>query len=198
MRLTCPSCAAEYEIDAGVIGKAGRMVRCAACAAEWFQPPAAPGLEAAADALEDAARRAREARETVLPPEPRGPRKEPEPPRSAPIEPEEDEAVFYDADPPRARPDPVVIDPPRARRQAPDPETLAATLREEPEGPRAGGAFLAGFATVTFLALILAAVYVKAPEIAEIAPATKAPLTAYAALVDEGRLAVAALAERIR
>ncbi len=193
MRLTCPSCAAEYEIDAGAIGRAGRMVRCAACAAEWFQPPAAPGMEAAADALDEAARKAREARETVLPPEPR--RAPVEPPR---FEPDEDDAVYVDADPPRARPDPVVIEPPRARREAPDPAALAATLRAEPDGPRAGGAFLAGFATVTFLALVLAAVYVKAPEIAEIAPAAKAPLTAYAAMVDEGRVAVAALAERLR
>ena len=56
MRLTCPSCASEYDVDAAAIGARGRMVRCANCEAEWFQsaangdaaapPPPLPGARA--------------------------------------------------------------------------------------------------------------------------------------------------------
>ena len=47
MRLTCPSCASEYDVDAAAIGDLGRMVRCANCEAEWFQAPAASDMAAA-------------------------------------------------------------------------------------------------------------------------------------------------------
>jgi predicted Zn finger-like uncharacterized protein len=40
MRLICPSCAAQYEIEDGVIPDAGRDVQCSACGTAWFQFPA--------------------------------------------------------------------------------------------------------------------------------------------------------------
>jgi predicted Zn finger-like uncharacterized protein len=40
MLIACPSCASEYRIDAGKIGKEGRSVRCAACRETWFLTPA--------------------------------------------------------------------------------------------------------------------------------------------------------------
>ncbi|WP_134681291.1 zinc-ribbon domain-containing protein [Paracoccus ravus] len=51
MRLTCPSCAAQYEIPDSAIPAAGREVECSACAEVWFQPgaaePASPGANTA-------------------------------------------------------------------------------------------------------------------------------------------------------
>ena len=37
MRITCPNCAAEYEVDAGMIPDAGRDVQCSACGHIWMQ-----------------------------------------------------------------------------------------------------------------------------------------------------------------
>ena len=72
-------------------------------------------------------------------------------------------------------------------------EDLAASLREaDDDAPSGGGAFLAGFATVTLAALIMIAVYVKAGDIAALAPSAEAPLAAYTQMVDKGRMALAA------
>jgi len=40
MLIVCPSCASEYRIEAGKVGKDGRSVRCAACRETWFLTPA--------------------------------------------------------------------------------------------------------------------------------------------------------------
>jgi predicted Zn finger-like uncharacterized protein len=40
MRLVCPNCAAQYEVDEGAIPEAGRNVQCANCGDTWFQEPA--------------------------------------------------------------------------------------------------------------------------------------------------------------
>ncbi|MEM1429921.1 MAG: zinc-ribbon domain-containing protein [Pseudomonadota bacterium] len=37
MRLTCPNCGAQYEIDATVIPEEGRDVQCSSCGHTWFQ-----------------------------------------------------------------------------------------------------------------------------------------------------------------
>ena len=39
MKLTCPSCAATYDVAEDAIGPNGRKVRCRACGASWHQPP---------------------------------------------------------------------------------------------------------------------------------------------------------------
>lgn len=44
MRLVCPNCDAEYEVDASVIPQTGRDVQCSNCGTAWFQLP--PDVEA--------------------------------------------------------------------------------------------------------------------------------------------------------
>ena len=39
MRLTCPNCDAQYEVDAAVIPDTGRDVQCSSCGTTWFQEP---------------------------------------------------------------------------------------------------------------------------------------------------------------
>ena len=39
MRLTCPNCKAQYEVDAAVIPAAGRDVQCSSCGITWLQLP---------------------------------------------------------------------------------------------------------------------------------------------------------------
>ncbi len=39
MRLVCPSCDAQYEVDAGLIPSSGRDVQCSNCGKTWFQEP---------------------------------------------------------------------------------------------------------------------------------------------------------------
>lgn len=51
MRLICPNCDAEYEVDASVIPDAGRDVQCSNCGHAWFQ--ASPQVEAELDAEAD-------------------------------------------------------------------------------------------------------------------------------------------------
>ncbi|UWQ50506.1 zinc-ribbon domain-containing protein [Leisingera caerulea] len=52
MRLTCPNCAAEYEVPEDVIPAEGRDVQCSNCGQTWFQ--AAAGETAAVPLAEDA------------------------------------------------------------------------------------------------------------------------------------------------
>lgn len=69
MRLVCPRCGAEYEIDDRLIPASGREVECSSCESAWFQPgrlrmpaplaAAAPGaVEAGAAASEAGAAQA--------------------------------------------------------------------------------------------------------------------------------------------
>lgn len=51
MRLVCPNCDAQYEVEDGAIAEAGRDVQCSNCGHAWFQMP--PDLEAEIEA-EDA------------------------------------------------------------------------------------------------------------------------------------------------
>ena len=54
MRLICPNCDAEYEVDASVIPEGGRDVQCSSCGHGWFQLHA--GAETATEnEFEDAA-----------------------------------------------------------------------------------------------------------------------------------------------
>ncbi|KCV81153.1 hypothetical protein ATO10_13269 [Actibacterium atlanticum] len=49
MRLICPNCDAQYEVDDSVIPVDGRDVQCSNCGTTWFQP--GPGMEAEEKAL---------------------------------------------------------------------------------------------------------------------------------------------------
>lgn len=42
MRLTCPNCEAQYEIESALLPAEGRDVECSACGGVWFQPGAVP------------------------------------------------------------------------------------------------------------------------------------------------------------
>lgn len=54
MRLTCPNCNAQYEVDEKVIPQGGRDVQCSACGHTWFQYPMEVALQMrAAEAEED-------------------------------------------------------------------------------------------------------------------------------------------------
>lgn len=50
MRLTCPSCGAQYEVDDSVIPETGRDVQCSNCGHAWFQMPASSTSPAQAPA----------------------------------------------------------------------------------------------------------------------------------------------------
>jgi predicted Zn finger-like uncharacterized protein len=50
MRLTCPKCAAQYEVPEAAIPAAGREVQCSDCDAVWFQERPGPVAPAPGDA----------------------------------------------------------------------------------------------------------------------------------------------------
>lgn len=47
MRITCPNCLAQYDIDDTLLPKGGREVQCSACDHIWFQTPSRPKAESA-------------------------------------------------------------------------------------------------------------------------------------------------------
>ena len=49
MRLICPSCNAQYEVDDSVIPETGRDVQCSSCGHTWYQMPAAHGRGASSE-----------------------------------------------------------------------------------------------------------------------------------------------------
>jgi len=55
MRLTCPKCAAQYEVPEAAIPAAGREVQCSGCNAVWFQKHPGPVAPAPVDATGTAA-----------------------------------------------------------------------------------------------------------------------------------------------
>ncbi len=53
MRLTCPNCKAQYEVDDSVIPDGGRDVQCSACGHTWYQYPRNVALDMRAADLDD-------------------------------------------------------------------------------------------------------------------------------------------------
>lgn len=53
MRLTCPNCGAQYEVDETVIPKGGRDVQCSACGHTWYQYPMEVALSMRAAELDE-------------------------------------------------------------------------------------------------------------------------------------------------
>lgn len=53
MRLTCPNCKAQYEVEDSVIPPGGRDVQCSSCGTTWFQYPAGVALQMRASDLDD-------------------------------------------------------------------------------------------------------------------------------------------------
>lgn len=127
MRLICPNCAAQYEIDAALIPKGGRDVQCSSCGNAWFvagkeapasqaetgpnpapvktlerpAPPVGSGPRASNDPVRRAAQEDETAPTTDAPEEPAQKETPPEPAPDAPAMAGEDEAL-----PPRRELDP--------------------------------------------------------------------------------------------
>lgn len=53
MRLTCPNCNAQYEVDDAVIPRGGRDVQCSSCGHTWYQYPKDVALDMRAADLDD-------------------------------------------------------------------------------------------------------------------------------------------------
>lgn len=51
MRLVCPNCSAQYEIDVSMIPDEGRDVQCSNCGHTWFELPAPPEMMEAESAM---------------------------------------------------------------------------------------------------------------------------------------------------
>lgn len=74
MRLTCPNCKAQYEVDASVIPATGRDVQCSNCGRTWFQKAEAGETAMPAGVADDSAEWAdtEEAGAEIGEPEPSG------------------------------------------------------------------------------------------------------------------------------
>ncbi|GAB1479412.1 hypothetical protein MASR2M74_19750 [Paracoccaceae bacterium] len=87
MRLVCPNCDAEYEVDATVIPDTGRDVQCSNCGHAWFQLPAAVEAEIAAEEALFTAPPTAAPLAGVAPPDAGDPPAEPEEPAAADVAP---------------------------------------------------------------------------------------------------------------
>ena len=134
MRLVCPNCGAQYEVDDRVIPESGRDVQCSACGHAWYQMPHGhaeppeiappPEDDAESQAEWEAAEADLEAPEAPTEPEPMAEPEaafEPEPEGELRPEPEPDEAADED--------EPPAPTPPTARRAI--DETVRGILQEE-------------------------------------------------------------------
>ena len=220
MRINCPNCEAQYEVEDRLIPEGGRDVQCSNCGHAWFQYPAGTLFDE--DAEEDAppAPAARPA-----PPQPQpAPQQRPaldeslravlreEAAREAaaraaeargrrPFAPVETQPDLGLDDAPRARPAEPAPPPVRApRREAlPDVEAINSTLAGAgsaaapplPPPARSGG-FVQGFAAVLLVAMLLYALYAFGPRIGTAVPALAGPLGAYSAAVESAHRALAA------
>lgn len=122
MRLTCPTCGAEYEIADAMVPAAGRHVQCTACHTRWFERGAVPPDPVS----EDDIMRRLEARSHLraVPSSPRVPDPEPVAPVAEPAA--EPEPMAEVPEPEAPEPEPVVPEP-----VAPIP----VPVREEPVAP---------------------------------------------------------------
>lgn len=226
MRLTCPECAAQYEIADGLIPPEGRDVECSACGHGWHEP-GAPKLVLTADAAVD----------DDLP----DPDDLPPPAASGLSDPvlailreEAERELSARAEERGARRGALAAGIAEATRRPgaeegaalPDPHALAASLRWEvparpaelalpqpeapampaalPEPARAAAIVAAGqqrahdrgFAVALLAAALLAGAYAAAPSLAARGVAS-APLMQARASVDEGRLWLQSRAEAL-
>jgi len=92
MRLICPNCAAQYDVDDDVVPEGGRDVQCSNCGHTWFQRPATKDHELADETGHH---------ESAAPQEPEAP--EPEPEYSPPPQANEAEADSSDQSQPQQR-----------------------------------------------------------------------------------------------
>ena len=197
MRLICPSCQSEYDVDAAAIGDKGRMVRCANCGGEWFQAPEAeeagppeigeaPVVDgyAAAAAADNPDEAAAEAAED---------------PGYRIVEETPTASVTYDETPPVERSFPATDDDymPNRYAEARDTGALAASLQGDEDVRPASGkgvaSFFGGFATSAVLVGLFVAVYVAAPSIVSAVPALESAMDGYVGVVEQGRTVLSVL-----
>ena len=138
MRLVCPNCGAQYEIDGRVIPDTGRDVQCSNCGHTWFQRPVgAEAPEAPAPAggqapgPEETARAGREPAETGADTAATEPDTAAEPAQPTP-QAEADAEAGQDAGTEAEAASPAPAEPPTTPRPTLD-ESLQAVLREEAE-----------------------------------------------------------------
>ncbi|MEL6167045.1 MAG: zinc-ribbon domain-containing protein [Pseudomonadota bacterium] len=124
MRLTCPNCDAQYEVDGSLIPPAGRDVQCSNCGTTWFQEPEGRGAPVVPPPPETPVEKAPERVPTEPTPEP-----EPVPESvemqemSVPAPAPEPESVQVDA------PEPAAVAQPRPKVD----DNILGILREEAE-----------------------------------------------------------------
>lgn len=253
MRLVCPNCDAEYEVDAAAIPDAGRDVQCSNCGHAWFQmsprveeelaaeealfeAPPPQNLGSAADDFPDdendmpapmpatppraldesvlAVLRDEAARETAA-------RRVEAPPAlemqgdlglTAAVAATVAAAVPSDADPVAQRVARMKGESPAAKPQSrrdmlPEIDEINTTLRASSErrsgeagavqDSLAGGAgrsaFRSGFVLMMLLAVLIVALYVMAPKLAQQIPGLEGALNGYVAMIDAARAALDAL-----
>lgn len=180
MRLACPECDAQYEVEDAAIPDGGREVQCSACGHNWFQFAQLAVTHDAPLALK------------ALPPVSVTP---------APPEATARPASAAEAAPPaetaRARPP---ADFREVLRQEAEREA-AARRREGVAPPPAPASRDRGFMTGMLLALVplglLAGAYAGAPQLMREAPALSGPLMEYVARVDALRLTVDGWLQRV-
>lgn len=137
MRLICPNCDAQYEVDDTVIPDEGRDVQCSSCGQTWFQESALMlAIEASADDLPAPAPQEPEAHPEA-PPEAQGAAEAEPEPEPDQMEPEEVLAAELDEVLAEEAPEDVHDDDRHAQEGAPERQKLddavLGILREEAE-----------------------------------------------------------------
>ena len=214
MRLTCPSCGAEYDIPEGMLPAAGRHAQCSACHTRWFVRGAArdtasedqiltrlenwrprPVAVPLAAPRGEAPARPRPAEPLrVVPPPPAEPAEAtaaaPAPPSPAP-RPAAPVAALAKGEPPTKPADRPTVARPAAISGAPARSALRLDLdapKPPPEpAPPPRSRFLRGFLVVLVPVLLAFAAYRFEGEIATAVPAAEPALDAYAAAIDGWR-----------
>jgi predicted Zn finger-like uncharacterized protein len=234
MRLVCPNCDAEYEVDASVIPDGGRDVQCSNCGHAWFQ--ISPEVEAEI-AAEEALYEAPPALVDSTPAPVAEPVAAPAPmPQQSiddtvlavlkeeaarEVEARRAEAPVMEVQTDMELPPPAAeaggmgavarrlarmkgVEPARPAVRSdsfPEIDEINSTLRASSE-KRAGAAavmaepapkaassagFRSGFVLMLLLAVVIVALYVMAPKLAQQIPAAAGALKAYVSLVDSAR-----------
>ncbi len=129
MRLICPNCTAQYEVDATMIPDEGRDVQCSNCGHTWYElPPPEAALAVEDDGAPEVEAEPWEAPEAEPVPESE-PKSEPEPEFVAEEpeldEPEPEPEPEFDEPEPEPEPEPV--------HDEPEPEVVAQAPEAEPE-----------------------------------------------------------------
>jgi predicted Zn finger-like uncharacterized protein len=169
MKLTCPNCAAGFEVRAEALGPMGRKVRCSACRYQWLARAAADAAPVVVPVEATVA--------AAAPPPPPPP--EPEPPAvditpAALLEPEEppDIGALREAAILRPSAPPLTAGPPHHDDDEAPPRTRVPPTRAEAQPPRHRGALL-GWLLFALVLIGIGAVVVMRAEVMAAFPETR-------------------------